>query len=229
MSDAEESAKAVQSVADAAGKAIDAGREAGGFLAKFITEPMQELSGIWTDNLRHRRWENQIELQKRAAEKMDALGREVCLRKIPMSVGVPLLQAASLEEVPELQDLWASLIVNFANADSDVDVSISFVSVLQQLTPLDAKIIQAIYSTPQSNVGIYGDGLPEVVRREERDDDPNSQGMPSRQIALSLANLVRLGCIATGATWGGGESLAQVFESTFGRALFEACTLRKTR
>ena len=41
-----ESAKAAQKIAKTAGKAIDAGREAGGFIARFVAGPLEQ--GIGT-------------------------------------------------------------------------------------------------------------------------------------------------------------------------------------
>lgn len=47
-----EEGKAVQEVAKATGKAIDAGREMGGFIAKYLGAPLDQAMGIWTDKLK---------------------------------------------------------------------------------------------------------------------------------------------------------------------------------
>ena len=52
MSEIEEGAKAVQEFAKAAGKAVDAIREVGKFLAKYINGPLDQASGIVKDYLK---------------------------------------------------------------------------------------------------------------------------------------------------------------------------------
>jgi hypothetical protein len=52
MSEIEEGAKAVHEFAKAAGKAVDAIREVGKFLAKYINGPLDQASGIVKDYLK---------------------------------------------------------------------------------------------------------------------------------------------------------------------------------
>ena len=63
-----ETAKAAQEVAKMTGKGIDAGRELGGFFARFIGGPIEQASDIVEDKLRYLRWERQVRLMKRAEE-----------------------------------------------------------------------------------------------------------------------------------------------------------------
>ncbi len=103
-----EEAKAVQEVAKTTGKAIDAASRAGAFLSEFIREPLRERIGIITDNLKHRRWENMLDLQIRALRKLAELGIDPKPGRIPLDIGVPLLEAASLVEADDLRDRWAN-------------------------------------------------------------------------------------------------------------------------
>jgi hypothetical protein len=219
-----EVAKATQEVAKTAGKAIEAAREAGGFLAEFIKEPLREQVGIWTDNLRHKRWENQLALQEKALAKISALGSKFQFRQIPMRLGVPLLEAASLADEPELQEVWSNLIVTFANENSEIGPERSFVSVLGELSPLEAVILEKIYAVAGGETGgVLTSQLPEMATRQLI--STATAESPSKNVALALSNLTRLGCLTPGATWGGGESLGIVFPSTLGRELVRACTL----
>ncbi len=60
MSDAEEIAKAVQSVANFGDKALETSQKVGGFLARVFKEPIQEISGMVTDKLRFVRWQRLV-------------------------------------------------------------------------------------------------------------------------------------------------------------------------
>jgi hypothetical protein len=225
-------ANATEEIAKTTGKAIDATREAGGFLAAFIKEPLQELAGIWTDNLRHRRWENALDLQQRAWAKLEASGENLTLRRIPMSVGVPLIEAATLVESTDMRELWANLIANFSNQSSRVAINKSFVSVLQDLSPLDVLILEKIYTTPEVDKHcVLTERLPEFAEFElpqQAGETRLERGMPTADVELAIANLFRLQCLQTAKIMGGPDVFSTVYTTTFGRALFEACTLKST-
>ena len=93
-----ESAKAVQETAKATGKAIDASRDFGTFVARFIGGPLERASWIVEDKLRYMRWERQARLMKRAQEFLEDVGLSEPTRAVSMKVAIPLFQAASLEE-----------------------------------------------------------------------------------------------------------------------------------
>lgn len=222
-------AKAVKAAAETMGKAIDAARETGGFIGELIKEPLRERVGIWTDNLRVRRWENQLALAERARRKIAELGSDAQWQTIPMRIGVPMLEAASLVEEPELQDKWVNLILNYGNGRSGIPVQKSFISILGELAPLEAVILDTIYSAAgPSGGGILTAELPAVAAREDTDrlkllPHPSA---PTPEVALALGNLLRLGCISSTTTWGGGELLGVVHETNLGRELVRACTLQ---
>lgn len=225
MSD--ETAKAVQEVAKTTTVAINAAEKAGGFLAEFIRGPLSEAVGIWTDNLRVRRFENLLSLRARVMKSIEAAGAEIDLRQIPLSIGVPLLEAASLEEDELLQEKWANLLIKFADASSGVSMQKAFGSVLAAMSPLEAMILDKIYSlappAPGEEPGILTEQLPESATRM-----PSGTGGrppdPSEEVQLAISNLLRLGCLGPATVFDGGELLSVVYESAFGRALHRACS-----
>lgn len=54
----DEESKSIQEVAKTAGTSVDAVREFGGFVAKCIDGPLEQVIGIWNDKLKYRRWKN---------------------------------------------------------------------------------------------------------------------------------------------------------------------------
>lgn len=138
--------KAIEEVAKTTGKAIDASRELGGFLSKYVGGSLEHAMGIVEDKLKYLRWERQIRLTERANTLLAERGLAQPSRKVPLQVAIPLIQAASLEEDDWLQDQWAALLVNAADAASHVEVRRAFISILEDLTPLDALLLKKIYS-----------------------------------------------------------------------------------
>ena len=90
-------AKAAGEIAKTTGKAIDASREFGGFIAPYIRRPLEQAIGIVEDKLKYMRWERQLRLIVRSKKFLEELGLEAPTRAIPMKIAIPLLQAASLE------------------------------------------------------------------------------------------------------------------------------------
>jgi hypothetical protein len=222
-------AKAAEEIARTTGKAIDAANRVGGFLAEFIREPLRERVGIITDNLKLRRWENMLDLQIRAQRKLAALGIDPKPKQIPLDIGVPLLEAASLVEDGDLRDRWANLIVNFAVVDGDHLPRRSFISVLTELSPLEVVILEKIYVIPNveshavltgalpADAAIANDPPPGVPRAE--------RSQPTPDVAVALSNLYRLGCLQPAKLLGGPDVVDLVYVTPFGRAFINACTL----
>ena len=72
----------IEEIAKTTGKAIEAAREAGGFLARFIHRSVEQASGIVGDWLTYVRWERQQRLMDRANEFMRERGVTVPSRAI---------------------------------------------------------------------------------------------------------------------------------------------------
>ncbi len=148
-----ETAKAVQEVAKTAQKVIDAGQKFGGFFAKYFGGNIEQWAGLYEDKLRYRRWENQLALMQKAEEKLKALGSDAKLKPLAFKIGVPLLEAASLEDNDYLRDLWANLLINSVKQEN-VDTHPSFVQVLQNLLPQEAKLLECASKNCEDGVVI---------------------------------------------------------------------------
>lgn len=225
-----ESAKAVQEVAKTTGKAIDAGEKFGGFIAKFISGPLEQGIGIFEDKLKYMRWERQLRLMQRGADLMKTIGLSDPSRSIPLKLAIPLFQAASLEDDDYLQDLWAKLLVNGANANSGVELRRVYIDILERLTPLEAQILEKIYELPfektQHN-GVRTDGLPHTAIPGEEKGKKDDWEDPTEEIKLALLCLAKVGCVSPAKSWGGGEIFSSVNPTLLGKRFVEACTLEK--
>lgn len=223
-----EAAKATQEVAKTTGKAIDASREFGGFISRYISGSLEQGMGIFEDKLKYMRWERQMRLMQRASDYMASLGVGAPSRPIPLKFAVPLLEAASLEDDDYLQDLWAKLLVNSSIEGSPIDLNRSYIDILERLSHLEAKILSVIYALPEEEVrnkSILTGNLPESAEIED-EENIGETIQPSEEVLFALANLERLGCISLPTTWGGGQIFSTIYPAVLGRKLVEACTLK---
>ncbi|MFA5633249.1 MAG: Abi-alpha family protein [Porticoccaceae bacterium] len=206
----DEEAKATQEVAKTTSNAIDLAREAGGYIAKFISGSLEQGMGIVEDRLRYMRWERKIRLVTKANLVLREQGLQQPTRVVPLNIIVPLLEEGSMEENDWMQDRWATLLANAANADSGVDVSRSLIDILSQLGPTDTELLQRIYSVaPKDDVTgkIHLEWLPHLTESQ----------------LLAVENLARLGLTQPTHTLGGGVSHATVRQTLLGHALVKAC------
>lgn len=228
----QELGRAGQEISKAAGKGLDAAQTAGGFFGKYLAGPLEETSGILTDRLRFIRWERQVRLARRAQQILAEHGLEAPNRKLPLSIGVPLIEAASLEEDDELQDLWAQLLANCGDADSGVRLKRSYITILQDMGSLEAKLLDRIANAPaefrKSDRGdVLTAELPDKYLPYPSSDQDDPQRLPPPDTVVALWNLVRLGCVELVLTFGGmsaraasatplGEEFAKAVSSKLG-------------
>ncbi|MGJ0486129.1 MAG: Abi-alpha family protein [Methylomicrobium sp.] len=224
----QESAKAVQEAAKTASNAIDAGREVGGFISRFLSGPLEQGIGIIEDKLRYVRWERQVRFIMRAEEFLKQQGLSRPSKTIPLKNAVPLLEYATLEEDDNLQDMWARLLVNGTNEATGINIERSFIEILGQISSLEAQILNAIYALPFDETkhdGVYTENLPEFASVAEETPE-NDLKEPSQEVQLALANLARIGCLKLTLTWGGGEIFSRVNPTLIGKELVKACTFQ---
>lgn len=228
MSDIEESAKAVQEVSKVAGKTVDGVHDLVSFFGKFV--PTDEIAGIISDRFQYFRYVGQVKLIQKAEALRQKAGIQQ-LKPIALKVAIPYLEAAALEDDELLQDKWAALLVNAANPAKDIDLSRTYIAILEEITPYEAAILDKIYALPFEAVqhnGVWTAGLPAAAYAgNEKEEEPvEVKGQATDvKVVLALANLKRLGCIQTSATWGGGEVFNRILPTVLGKHFVAACTL----
>jgi hypothetical protein len=216
-------AKALEEGAKASAKAVDASRDLGGF----ISGPAREIIGMVEDRLKVARFERQVRLLERVDTFLRAKGLKQPTRQLSLNIGLPLLTHAAIEEDDELQDQWVALLANAADADNNIEIRRAYVSMLADMTSLDVRVLKAIeaaFNEEKRQVLTYG--LPEFVELE-----PNTGANthvipadPSPEVAISLGNLARLGCISLATLWEGGVSHRYAGVTPLGIAFVTACS-----
>ena len=133
-------ADATKEVAKVTGKAIEALRDTGDFLSRVFGGLVEDSVGLVADRLKFYRMGRAVEL----AEKTEKLLLERGIqntRHVPASVAIPLLESATLEDDDRMHDMWARLLSNAMDADA-AKVDRSFVTILSDLTPNDATLLE---------------------------------------------------------------------------------------
>jgi hypothetical protein len=210
-------AKATEATANASKEAIQAGRD----LGSFVSGPAGEIVGMLWDHLKVVRFERQIRLRDRVHHFLTERSMDSPTRTIPLKIGLPLLDHATLEEDDELQDIWARLLINGGDANSGVELRKAFVSILADLSAFDAQLLAVIAAAPNADTtGVLTFYLPGAVLPPVEGQAPPG---PSEAVAVALWNLVRLACVTPATGWGG-THIGHVFLSPLGKAFVTACS-----
>ena len=223
-------AGAVQATAETAGKAIDAAQSFGSFISEYTREPLKAASGIIADKLNYIRWKQGVRLMTKSREFLGQMGFSSPPNAVPMNFAIPLIEAGSLEEDEDLQDLWAILLVNAATSSHPNDRRRAYISILEQLTHLDAQMLIKIYTALDGGVSekaVVTNDLPKSARIFQEGENFDALEPPSNEVVLSLANLMRIGCIDAEEDWGHKKDFRAAYGTVLGKAFFEAVTLRR--
>lgn len=214
-------ADATKAVAETSGQAIEATKGFG----RIIKGPIEDLIGIVHDRVKVERWERQLALTDRAEAIMRARHLQAPTRALPLNFAVPLLTSAILEEDDELQEIWARMLVNAGDASTDMELRTAYVEILRGMSAFDVKnlsaLAEATLALPQGARRALG--VMKVLHPETFTPGRIVPEVPP-DLAVSLANLARLGC----AMPGGGLDASVLFSimtvTQLGISLYKACS-----
>lgn len=158
------------------------------FLRTIAGPAAEEVGLLLKDKVRMYRYGNQLKMLAKAQKMAQDAG--VSPRSVPLRTLLPLLEAASLEDDDDLSTKWASLLVNAATTNSPHTIYPSFPHILTQLSPRDAKLLDAIYDTTcrsGSKPGVFAEvGASRKLIMQ-------NMGMSAEEFDVITDNLIRLG------------------------------------
>lgn len=165
------------------------------FISAVLGKPANELGDWVTDGIRGKRFETQLKIFTKSKKLLDNAG--VSPKAVNIKLLVPLLDGGSLEDQDEIVDMWAHLL---ANASISTEIRSSYVAILKELEPVEAKIMQYIYVefikkhgqnfVPSNEYAGSMDG--EVIKRVF--------GLSVQEFEQSIDNLYRVRLLAPTAT-----------------------------
>lgn len=113
------------------------------FLDRLLGPTVDETSQLLADKVRYRRFKNQVKIIAGARTVLADAGLEP--RSVPLRTLIPLVEKASLEEDPGLQEMWSNLLANAATSDAREGLHRLCVDVLSSISPREALMLQHAY------------------------------------------------------------------------------------
>lgn len=135
------------------------------FLNRVIGPSADEFGLMMSDNLKMRRFKNQLKNLNRAQE--ICAEQNISTKQISLKALFPYLEGVSLEEDSHLQEMWANLFVNYVDSEKNLTLAV-YPEVLKQLSTNEAKILQyslkngpgSLYRFYDFNTGPYDGPMP---------------------------------------------------------------------
>ncbi len=112
------------------------------FLQNVLQEPGTAIGGLVSDKINFRRFKNLAHTVVEAKRLLTDLG--LTESDVPLKIIHPLLEAASVEEVPTLQELWANLLANAADPRRLITVEPVFVEMLKGLSWREVRFLDVL-------------------------------------------------------------------------------------
>ncbi|MGQ0581498.1 MAG: Abi-alpha family protein [Reyranella sp.] len=179
-----------------AGKAVDAASGLGRFLEKVFGPLLEQLGGMAGDRVRFWRM---LQTQ-RFASRYDAIVKarqipESELKALPLSQSLPILEAASMEESDEVQDLWASLLASAMDTRSGVSVKKPYIAILREIGPAEAALLHVLFQFGRDRTVKMQD-LDGLAKRLNAIAEERWRKYSKEDSLSALSNLRRLGCVS---------------------------------
>jgi len=150
-------------------KGLDVAKE---FLQKLIGPSLEEVGLLLKESIALWRFKNQVVILKKANEICDRRG----IKPSPLSLKLlcPLMDAASLEEDPDMQSKWAALLANMVDSDINIQNHV-FPYILGQLSLPEFALLDACIREKRNRViilsnelAIFNEGFPATERELTR-------------------------------------------------------------
>jgi hypothetical protein len=117
------------------------------FLEKLLGSAVLEAGELVTDKIRFWRFKNQVKILQRAEDLLKEAGRESS--RISLKTLVPLIEQASLEEDPTIQEMWAKLLAKASQSGAKSGLHTLCVEVLAGISPKEAEILSYVFADYQ--------------------------------------------------------------------------------
>lgn len=184
------------------------------FVGTIAGSPSTEVGELVAEQVRSWRFSREIRYLKKAMQQLEDAG--LSPKAVPMRSLAPLLEGASFEDDDEMSDRWAALLANAASGERDVPPS--FPSVLRELEPEEARILNHAYDAlmriaPELRiqVGIMKVALVPLV------------GVAETRLAFHIDNLARLRLVRGTSPMGDAGTDDAIRLTDFGEAFVRAC------
>jgi len=120
---------------------IDKGEK---FAVTIFGPSAKEVSLLFADKIRYKRFKNQVEILKKAFKIIDENHLEA--RELNLKTLVPLIEYSSLEDDKYLQDKWSQLLANICSSP-ETGLEPKLVKTLSSLSALETQVLDFVYES----------------------------------------------------------------------------------
>ena len=114
------------------------------FIKKLLGPSINETGQMIADQIRYRRFRNQVIIFSKANDLLKKNGIEP--KHINLKMLHPLMEYSSLEEDESLQDIWANFIANISTYESESSLNLKCINVLKEITPDEVLFLDYFFS-----------------------------------------------------------------------------------
>ena len=175
-------------------KALDLTEAAGDFIGRIVGPPAEQLGGLLADQIGFWRAKNLNRLAEKWFKEVDK--RQIPperLRALPFGEAFRALEAASIEEEEDVQELWANLLANAADSEQSTRIKRPYIDILKSIGSVEAKFLNILwYASHANSIDQHG------IKRLGYDDLERASwsSYNEHDKATAIQNLTRLQCIA---------------------------------
>ena len=108
----------------------------------------EELGGLIADQVKLRRFNNQINIFTKAQEKLKK--NNINSQKVSLKVLAPLIEYSSLEEEENLQNKWSNLIAHILGGDKEIVFHQNCITILNTISSEEAKLLDKLHNLLQT-------------------------------------------------------------------------------
>lgn len=161
------------------------------FISAVVGEPGKELGGWMADGIRGKRFETQIKIFTKAQN----LAKEAGINPgaVSFKLLVPLLESGSLEDDDDILAMWSSLLASASVSD---EVRISYINILKDMEPIEAKIMQYVFQQFILSHGFSFEPSSEYAGSISGDIIRKFFNLDNAEFERSIDNLFRLRLLA---------------------------------
>ena len=128
-------------IAKTTSKALEVAEKVGSFLGTVLGDAFKEVGASIHDWAKFYRYKNLLKINDKVIQLHKERGIQGKSVPIQPSIGIPLIQAASLSEDENLQQKWATLIANATDPNYKDKIRKSYIDILSSLDPSDALVL----------------------------------------------------------------------------------------
>jgi hypothetical protein len=190
---------------------------------RMLGPAMDEVAEMLRDRVRLYRYGRQLTCVEKAAKMAEEAGFQPCA--VPPKILFPLLEGVSWEEDEEMHTMWASLLANATNSASTNNVRPSFIAILKQLAPDEARLLNWFYA----EVTVRGEAIPRLSAEFKFDElsaaykSLQNDAVLGDEFVICLSNLEAADLIARMDHYVNNEILPRYVSRPRGVALYRAC------